>query len=207
VTTEGGANVRSGPGTVFDVIGYLTSGAQATVIGRHADWWQIMYKGQMAWIYGGIVTASNVDGIAKVVPPPTPVSPEPTAIPAPANPGDVHEERWIDVDLSKQTLTAYENGTAVYTTLISSGLPRTPTPTGQFRIWIKFRYDDMEGPGYSIKDVPYVMYFYKGYGLHGVTWHGNFGHPMSHGCVNLPTEKAEWMFNWAEVGTLVNIHE
>ena len=64
----------------------------------------------------------------------------------------------------------------------------------------------MEGPDYYIEDVP-VMYFHEGYGLHGVTWHGNFGHPTSHGCVNLPMEEAEWLFNWADVGTLVNIHE
>ncbi|MGD2148736.1 MAG: L,D-transpeptidase, partial [Anaerolineae bacterium] len=80
-----------------------------------------------------------------------------------------------------------------------------PTPTGQYRIWIKLRYDDMAGADYYIEDVPYVMYFHEGYGLHGVTWHGNFGHPMSHGCVNLPTEEAGWLFDWAEVGTLVNI--
>ena len=67
--------------------------------------------------------------------------------------------------------------------------------------------DDMAGADYYIKDVPFVMYFHEGYGLHGVTWHGNFGHQMSHGCVNLPTEEAEWLFGFADVGTLVNIHE
>jgi len=131
---------------------------------------------------------------------------EPTPIPVPLPPSEVYEEQWIDVDLTRQTLTAYEGHTPVHTTLVSSGLPSTPTPVGQFRIWIKFRYDDMSGPGYYIEDVPYVMYFYQGYGLHGVTWHGNFGHPMSHGCVNLPTSEAEWLFNWADVGMLVNVH-
>jgi LysM repeat protein len=115
------------------------------------------------------------------------------------------EARWIDVDLSNQRLTAYEGDTAVRTTLVSTGLPGTPTPEGQYRIWIKLRYDDMAGADYYIEDVPYVMYFHEGYGLHGVTWHGNFGHPMSHGCVNLPTPEAEWLFNWADVGTLVSI--
>jgi lipoprotein-anchoring transpeptidase ErfK/SrfK len=207
VSASDGANVRSGPGLAFDRVGYLAAGAQAPVIGRYADWWQIEYESQPAWIYGDIVTASNVEDVPEVAPPPTPVPPAPTAIPAPAETWEVDEARWIDVDLSDQTLTAYENGVSVRTTLVSSGLPGTPTPTGQFRIWIKFRSDDMEGPGYYIEDVPYVMYFYKGYGLHGVTWHGNFGHPMSHGCVNLPTKEAEWLFNWADVGTLVNVHE
>jgi len=143
---------------------------------------------------------------------PTPPSPEvdpsqPTPIPSPLSPSMVSEARWIDVDLAEQSLTAYEGTVPVHTTLVSTGLPTTPTPVGQFRIWIKLRYDDMAGPGYYIEDVPYVMYFHEGYGLHGVTWHGNFGHPMSHGCVNLPTSEAEWLFNWTEVGTLVNIHD
>jgi lipoprotein-anchoring transpeptidase ErfK/SrfK len=133
--------------------------------------------------------------------------PDPTAVPAqPTSYPAVVEERWIDVDLEEQLLTAYEGNTPVHTTLVSTGLPNTPTPEGQFRIWIKFRYDDMAGADYYIEDVPYVMYFHEGYGLHGVTWHGNFGRPMSHGCVNLPTSEAEWLFDWANVGMLVNIH-
>jgi hypothetical protein len=207
VMASDGANVRSGPGTVFERVGYLAAGAQAQVIGRYADWWQIDYGGLPAWVYGDIVAASDVEGIPEVVPPPTPIPPAPPVIPPPAEPWEIDEERWIDVDLSEQTLTAYENGVAVRTTMVSTGLPATPTPTGQFRIWIKFRYDDMSGEDYYIENVPYVMYFYKGYGLHGVTWHGNFGHPMSHGCINLPTEEAEWLFGWADVGILVNIHE
>jgi lipoprotein-anchoring transpeptidase ErfK/SrfK len=202
-----GVNVRSGPGTDFAKIGLLAPGAEARVIGRHGDWWQIEYEGMSAWVASWVVTAFNVEDVPEVTAPPTPVPASPAEIPPPAEPWEIDEVRWIDVDLSEQTLTAYENGVPVHTTLVSTGLPKTPTPTGQFRIWIKFRYDDMAGEDYYIEDVPYVMYFYQGYGLHGVTWHGNFGHPMSHGCVNLPTEEAEWLFNWADVGTLVNIHD
>jgi len=115
-------------------------------------------------------------------------------------------DRWIDVNLSTQTLTAYEGDTPVRSTLVSTGLPGTPTPTGQFKIYVKYPLDTMSGPGYYLPDVPYVMYFYRGYGLHGTYWHSNFGHPMSRGCVNLPTAEAEWLFNWAAIGTLVNIH-
>lgn len=139
-------------------------------------------------------------------PTPTPTPPPPpTATPIPP-PAPANEERWIDVDLTRQVLTAYEGNTPVRVVVVSTGLPRTPTPTGQFRIWAKLRYDDMSGPGYYLPDVPFVMYFYGGYGLHGTYWHNNFGRPMSHGCVNLPTSEAEWLFHWAEVGTLVNIH-
>ncbi|MGD2179457.1 MAG: L,D-transpeptidase [Anaerolineae bacterium] len=138
--------------------------------------------------------------------------PAPTQVPAepiflPASPLEVGEGRWIDVDLTRQTVTAYEGAAPVRTVTVSTGLPGTPTPVGQFRIWVKFGYDDMEGPGYYLRDVPYTMYFHGGYGLHGTYWHDNFGHPMSHGCVNLPTPDAEWLFHWAEVGTLVNVHD
>jgi lipoprotein-anchoring transpeptidase ErfK/SrfK len=207
-----GVNVRSGPGTGFARIGLLGPGAQARVIGRYGGWWQIDYADPSVgsvpgWVASWVVTDYNTESVPEVAAPPTPVPADPTVVPPPAEPEWIDEARWIDVDLSQQTLAAYENGVPVRTTLVSTGLPQTPTPTGQFRIWIKYRYDDMEGPGYYIEDVPYVMYFYKGYGLHGVTWHGNFGHPMSHGCVNLPTDEAEWLFDWADVGTLVNVHD
>jgi lipoprotein-anchoring transpeptidase ErfK/SrfK len=207
-----GVNVRSGPGTGFARIGLLGPGAQARVIGRYGGWWQIDYADPSVgsvpgWVASWVVTDYNTESVPEVAAPPTPVPADPTVVPPPAEPERIDEARWIDVDLSQQTLAAYENGVPVRTTLVSTGLPQTPTPTGQFRIWIKYRYDDMEGPGYYIEDVPYVMYFYKGYGLHGVTWHGNFGHPMSHGCVNLPTDEAEWLFDWADVGTLVNVHD
>jgi lipoprotein-anchoring transpeptidase ErfK/SrfK len=114
--------------------------------------------------------------------------------------------RWIDVDLTHQQLAAYEGDELVRFTAISSGLSRTPTPAGQYHIWIKLRYDDMTGPGYYLPNVPYVMYFHGGFGLHGTYWHANFGYPMSHGCVNLPMEEAEWLYFWATVGTMVNIH-
>jgi lipoprotein-anchoring transpeptidase ErfK/SrfK len=53
--------------------------------------------------------------------------------------------------------------------------------------------------------VPYSMYFYQGYALHGTYWHSNFGQPMSHGCVNLRTADAEWLYQFAPVGTAVRV--
>jgi len=125
--------------------------------------------------------------------------------PQPPNPSP-SGSRWIDINLSAQRLTAYVGGTAVRSTYVSTGLPNTPTPTGDYRIYVKYRADSMSGPGYYLPNVPYVMYFYRGYGIHGTYWHSNFGRPMSHGCVNLPTSEAQWLFNWASVGTLVRIH-
>jgi lipoprotein-anchoring transpeptidase ErfK/SrfK len=115
-------------------------------------------------------------------------------------------ERWIDVDLSQQRVYAYEGDVIVNSFIVSTGTWRTPTVTGRFKIWIKLRSTTMSGPGYRLTNVPYTMYFHKGYGLHGTYWHNNFGTPMSHGCVNLRTEDAAWLFNWASVGTVVNVH-
>jgi len=114
--------------------------------------------------------------------------------------------RWVDVDLSAQQLTTYEGNTPLRSTLVSTGLPGTPTPTGQYHIYVMYTSAPMSGPGYYLPGVPYVMYFYRGFGLHGTYWHSNFGHPMSHGCVNLPTAEAQWIYSWARIGTLVNIH-
>jgi hypothetical protein len=116
------------------------------------------------------------------------------------------EGRWIDVDVSQQRLTAYDGSTPVKSFVISTGTAAHPTVIGQFRIWIKLEATDMRGPGYHLEDVPHTMYFYQGYGLHGAYWHNNFGTPMSHGCVNLDLSDAAWLFDFASVGTLVNVH-
>lgn len=113
---------------------------------------------------------------------------------------------WIDVDLSQQMLYAYEGDTIVASFLVSTGVSAFPTVVGQFHVYMKFEYTDMAGPGYYLPDVPYTMYFYRGYGIHGTYWHSNFGTPMSHGCVNMYTPDAQWLFYWAPMGTLVNVH-
>jgi lipoprotein-anchoring transpeptidase ErfK/SrfK len=119
---------------------------------------------------------------------------------------NIDENRWIDVDLSNQMAYAYEGNDVVRSFVVSTGTWQYPTVTGQFRIYVMYRYADMTGPGYHLPDVPYVMYFYEGYGLHGTYWHNNFGTPMSHGCVNFSIPDAGWLFNWSSIGTLVNVH-
>lgn len=114
--------------------------------------------------------------------------------------------RWIDVDLTTQSLYAYEGDTVVNSFVVSTGTWRTPTVTGKYKIWIKLKSTTMSGPGYHLTNVPFTMYFYKGYGIHGTYWHNNFGTPMSHGCVNMRTSDAEWLFYWASEGTVVNVH-
>jgi len=110
-------------------------------------------------------------------------------------------ERWIEIDLSEQKLIAWEGGSVYLESLVSAG-KWGRTPTGEFNIWSKFKYTKMSGGSkeahtyYYLPNVPYTMYFYKGFGLHGTYWHNNFGQPMSHGCVNLPTTVAEKLFYW-----------
>ncbi len=111
-------------------------------------------------------------------------------------------EKWVDVDLSHQRMTAYEGTKPVYTAYISSGKASTPTVTGVFRIWAKISSQTMSGGSvaagdyYNLPGVPWVAYFYKDYALHGAYWHARFGTPTSHGCVNLTIRDAEWLYNW-----------
>ena len=125
-------------------------------------------------------------------------------IPA-APPPAIGAGREIVVDLSDSRVYAYENGVLVHTVLGSTGLPATPTVQGDFTVQRKYSAQTMSGPGYYLPDVPYVLYFYAGYALHGTYWHENWGQPMSHGCVNLPTPEAEWFYSWADVGTPVRV--
>ena len=114
-------------------------------------------------------------------------------------------ERWIDVDLNQQVLTAYEGDRPVFATLVSSGKGARgsdfETHTGTFRIWVKIfstkmdnlDKDDVERH-YAIEDVPYVQFFDKAIALHGAFWHREFGHVHSHGCVNMAPLDARWLF-------------
>lgn len=122
--------------------------------------------------------------------------------------GLASEEKWIEVDLSDQKLYAWQGDQLFMESLISSGLPWYPTPTGEFRVWIKLRATKMEGGTgayyYYLPNVPHVMYFenssvpgWRGYGIHGAYWHNDFGNPHSHGCVNLPLDAAETLYYWA----------
>lgn len=116
------------------------------------------------------------------------------------------EKRWIEVDLSKQKLTAWQGSNKVYSLTVSTGKSATPTITGTFTVQSKHVSGRMRGPGYNVPYVPYIMYFSGGYAIHGAYWHNRFGTPVSHGCVNLRVSEAEKVFQWATVGTPVIVH-
>ena len=118
-------------------------------------------------------------------------------------------EKWLDVNITKQVLVAYEGTNAVYATLVSSGEAGLGDPEktkstkrGIFRIHTKFitatMDSDLVGEEFELRDVPYVQYFENGYALHGAYWHDVFGQPKSHGCVNLAPEDARRLFWWTE---------
>jgi len=145
---------------------------------------------------------------------PSPTYPPPTPVPtslitsngvrSPA--GVTLNEVWVDVNLSQQKLYVYKGVDLLNSFIISSGTSSFPTVTGQYRIYAKLASQTMSGPGYFLPDVPYVMYFYQGYALHGTYWHSNFGTPMSHGCVNMQTSDVQWIYSLAKIGTWVQVH-
>jgi lipoprotein-anchoring transpeptidase ErfK/SrfK len=114
-------------------------------------------------------------------------------------------QRWIQINLSKQRLTAWEGATPMYAIAISTGKKSTPTRTGTFKIQSKYRKIRMRGDNYDVPNVPYAMFYDGSYGIHGADWHRNFGTPVSHGCINVAVNHAKWLFNWATVGTSVVI--
>ena len=118
--------------------------------------------------------------------------------------------KLITIDLGKQTLFAWDGGRIVYQTPVSTGMRYTPTVRGSFKIQRKVPLQDMKGsyppyPPYFLKNVPNVMYFYGAYAIHGAYWHNKFGSRVTHGCVNVPPAAAEWLYNWADIGTRVEV--
>lgn len=123
-------------------------------------------------------------------------------------------EKYIHVDISTQTLTAYEYGIPAFSFLVSSGVATHPTPLGKTEVMAKLPSHDYSwfyGEGnpanYSLPNVLWNLRFRTHYYIHSAYWHNNFGHPMSHGCVNVSVSNAEKVFNWANVGTPVEIVE
>ncbi|NMP22116.1 L,D-transpeptidase [Sulfobacillus harzensis] len=133
----------------------------------------------------------------------------------------IDDGRALVVNLSTQTLTAWENGHAVRTMAVSTGVaPRWSTPTGTFWIYRRVEDDHMVGGDphspdhWDVEHVPYAQYFNGAIAFHGAWWNHRFGRAVSHGCVQLPTAtgphgatgeppEAEWLWHFADIGTPV----
>ncbi|QIM22449.1 L,D-transpeptidase [Phycicoccus sp. HDW14] len=121
-------------------------------------------------------------------------------------------EKWIDVNLSRHTMTAYVGADVVYGPVaMVNGSAQKPTVTGTFSVYYKnplmtMRGSNADGTNYETPDVPWSSFFHRGFALHGAPWRKTFGYSASHGCVNLPVPVAKWVYDFATIGTSVTSH-
>ncbi len=105
--------------------------------------------------------------------------------------------RSIVVSTEDQRIYAYQDGQMMRTHLVSTGLPDTPTVKGDYAIYVKYLADRHERTGLLSAASPVHDVLLLG------LWHSRdvlaqrLRAPMSHGCVNLPTDEAQWFFNFA----------
>jgi hypothetical protein len=120
-------------------------------------------------------------------------------------------EKRIVVSLDNQNLVYFEGSKVIGEVKISGGLRATPTPKGEFEVLKKKPLVNYIGPGYNFPNTKWNLMFKPGvsgnYYIHGTYWHNNFGHPMSHGCVNVSYADMEALYNWAEDGTKVTVQD
>ena len=204
-------NARSGPGSNFPVTLKLRTGvvlkvADEVVNNDGRTWYKVVFNELIRFperITGDLYVATDVvrefenEGEVNVVTDPA------------------METKWILVDISEQTLYAYDGEVLFMKQTVSTGLELTPTSVGVFSIHRKTPSRYMQGPTpgqsnqfYDLPGVPWDMYFSNdGSVIHGAYWHNNFGRQWSHGCVNLPLDKARELYEWTPVGTPVVIRE
>jgi len=121
-------------------------------------------------------------------------------------------EKWVDLNLSNKTVTAYEGATVVHGPVsIAPRAGGTPTVTGTYKVYLQYesqtmRGENADGSPYVAEDVPWVSYFHSGYAFHGAGWRSSFGYSGSHGCVNMPVSEAQWIYNWVDTNTVVQSH-
>jgi lipoprotein-anchoring transpeptidase ErfK/SrfK len=146
-------------------------------------------KGDVAYVSGtpGVVRRDQVRMARRAK--------RPSGVPA--------DGKWIHVDLSEQTLVAYEGDDPVYATLISSGKEGYEPPTGLFEVQQKYISTTMNATDpidgfYEVEEVPWTLYYHGGYALHGAYWHTDFGKVRSHGCTNIAPVDARWLYYWSE---------
>lgn len=203
-------NVRSGPGTEYPVVATLRTSVvlrvEKTVQGADRDWHKVMFD---EWVrYPERVSkewyvAADIVHLFQHAPPETLA-------------GDVVlTQKRILIDRSEQKLYAYDGDVLFMEQTISTGHDATPTPRGTFKIFNKTPSRYMQGPvpgisddEYDLPGVPWTMYFTKqGGAIHGAYWHDNFGEQWSHGCVNVPPQKAKELYEWAPLGTPVTVRD
>jgi lipoprotein-anchoring transpeptidase ErfK/SrfK len=205
-------NVRSGPGTEYPSIAKLRTGVvlsvKETAIGNDgSEWYKVQFVHTL--LYPERVTNDWY------------VSKEFSTLFTDVGDQELKKgevgstTKSILVDRSDGMLYAYDADTLIMKELISVGLELTPTPRGKYIIFRKTPSRYMQGPMPNVSDqyydlpgVPWNLYFTSGGAvIHGAYWHDHFGKPWSHGCVNLPTQKAKELYKWADIGTPVTVRD
>lgn len=204
--------VRSGPGTDYDIVAELRNEMVLKIGGKvereGETWYKIVFdewlrypeRVESDWyVHADYVEVLLDEG-------------ERTAW----EHGTATTTKKIVVDRGEQNLYAYENGKLFLQTPISTGLALTPTPAGSFSVFKKTPSRYMQGPipglpsdqYYDMPGVPWNLYFtHDGAVIHGAYWHTSFGSPYSHGCVNLPPNTAQVLYNWTVLGTEVVVKD
>ena len=206
-------NMRSGPGLEYPVVARLRTGmvlkVEKAIVQNERAWYKIIFDGAIRYperVAGNWYVAVNPEFVVPL----QDVGDEvlTSDITAPA-------AKRIVIDLSEEILYAYDGDTMFMKQSISTGLEFTPTPRGTFRVFKKTPSRYMQGPipdisdqYYDLPGVPWNLYFTaEGAVIHGAYWHDRFGEPWSHGCVNLPPQKAKELYQWADVGTTVTVRD
>lgn len=205
-------NIRSGPGPEYPVVSRLRNNVVLKIGGKVENngetWYKIVFDEWLRYpervSNDWYVSANHVrvlldEGIK-------------TTLDEEKN---VSVIKKIIVNRSTQTLFAYDGDKLFMEEKISTGLELTPTPRGEFTIFRKTPSRYMQGPipdisnqYYDLPGVPWNLYFtHEGAVIHGAYWHTSFGKEYSHGCVNLPPDKAEKLYNWAKIGTKVIVRD
>ena len=132
----------------------------------------------------------------------------------PNTPEGVQANRWIEIDLFQQTIMAYEDGQLRFATVTTTGVEPFYTQPGVFTIYEKKPLETMQGAFeadrsdfYDLEDVPWTMYYDQARAIHTAYWRTSYGYPGSHGCVNLSPGDAQWLFQWANEGDYVWVHD
>lgn len=123
-------------------------------------------------------------------------------------------EQHIIIDIGEQRLFTYDNGILTTSFFVSTGTGYFPTPLGNHSVlakkeWVDYTWSYGVGNvnNYSLGLTPWNLMFKSHFYIHSAPWHSNYGHRMSHGCVNASTENAEWIFHWANQGIPVDVVE
>jgi lipoprotein-anchoring transpeptidase ErfK/SrfK len=108
-----------------------------------------------------------------------------------------------------ETATVYQNGAAVYHTLVNTGVAGAPTENGTWPVFDRYRVTTMSGTNpdgshYVDPGIPWVSYFHGGDALHGFVRPG-YGYPQSDGCVEMPPANAAAVYPLTPLGTLVTV--